>query len=515
VTVNLGEPISKVAMRSRRFARAPGWLVLVALTTTLGCRHVRRPAPLRNLVLIVVDTLRLDHLAAYGYERETAPAFTRLASEGVLWNGISPTSWTKPATASILTGLHPVHHQAFGSADALPEASQTLAERLRARGYNTFGITANGWLSRTAGFAQGFSPYYSMLDDFGRGPFSTAEELNSKLLPRLRTLQPPFFLYVHYLDPHAPYDPPRDYRGRPLSGRLAARKGGIGILELRMSETLARPRELVEDAIDLYDGEIRRADDAIDSLLGELLRLGLADGTLTVVTSDHGEEMQEHGRMGHGQTLYEEVVRVPLLMHAPGVLPAGARFGTASLLDIVPTVLELLRQPLAGELDGISLAKRMQAAVPSSSAVEDTADVGRELLLHLDLEKPGPGIPMEAGRALALRGERFKLVLSEDPYRKALFDHRADPREQTDALARDPGGGAVFDEMAKHLADQYNVFSARSLARRTDEDAEGRAAMAALGYVGAGVSGSRPPGIPARIRPADRGHEGGLGWPVR
>jgi choline-sulfatase len=476
-----------------------------------GCQGRRETVPLRNVVLIVIDTLRQDHLRAYGYGRETAPTFTRLASEGVLWDGVSPTSWTKPAVASILTGLHPLRHQAFGNADALPESAQTLAERLRARGYSSLGITANGWLSRRAGFAQGFTAYHSMLD-LKHGPFSTAQQVNEELLPRLKSLAPPFFLYVQYLDPHAPYDPDRDYRGQPLAGRLAARKRGVGILELRMSEVLMRPPELIEDATDLYDGEIRRTDDAITGLLRELRRLDLAQGTLTVVTSDHGEELQEHGRMGHGQTLYEEVVRVPLVFHAPGALPGGVRLGTASLLDVLPTVLDLLSVSFGrAELDGLSLAALMKDAGPSSGASPEKGGAGRELLLHLDLDNDGRGNIMQEGRALALRGDRFKLVLSQQPHRKELFDYRGDPREQLNQLM---AGQAVFKPMAEHLAEQYNALAGRALARTADPDRDKREAMAALGYIGAGVAATLGRGIPPRIQPADPDPEGSLGWPA-
>ncbi len=482
-------------------------LGLLAAVASQGCTGPRRPAPLRNLVLIVVDTLRPDHLHAYGYPRETAPAFTRLAAEGVLWDGVSPTSWTKPAAASILTGLHPLRHQTFTNHDALPEAATTLAERLRARGYATLGITANGWLSRGAGFAQGFTAYYSMLDDLEHGQFSTAEQLNSELLPRLKSLAQPFFLYVHYLDPHAPYDPVRDYRGRRLVGRLAERQGGVSIPELRMNEVLRRPAELLEDATDLYDGEIRRSDDGIQDLLRELRSLGLAEGTLTVVTSDHGEEMEEHGRMGHGQTLYEEVVRVPLLFHAPGILPPGARLGAASLLDIAPTVLELLSAPVPpAEVDGLSLAARMRAAPPAAVAATGEGDSQHELLLHLDYGGK------DGGCGVALRGSRFKLVISEEPYAKALFDYRADPREQTNQLAAEQGI-VIMRPMADRLADRYNKLAAGSLAGSTDTDTDKQQAMAALGYIAAGAAASPGRRLPPRIHPADPAPDGWLGWP--
>jgi arylsulfatase A-like enzyme len=481
------------------------WL-LAASGLASGCHRAQPAAPLRNLVLIVVDTLRQDHLRAYGYERETAPALTRLAAEGVRADGVSPSSWTKPAVASLLTGLHPLRHQAVGHADALPSAAVTLAERLGARGYSSLGVTANGWLSRDAGFAQGFDAYDSMLQDLGHGQFSTAQELNAELLPRLASLRPPYFLYVHYLDPHAPYDPDRAWNGLPLTGRLARRRGGVGIQELNMQAFLRRPAELLRDARDLYDGEIRRADDAIEELLAELRRLRLSAGTLSVVTSDHGEELEEHGRMGHGQALYEESVRVPLVFHAPGMLPAGGRVGVTSLLDVLPTCLELLG--IAGraeDVDGVSVASALRGAPapgPAQGFSPETAP--RELLLHLDFG--------EGGQSLALRGERLKLLLAKGPYRKELFDRDADAREQRNLLDSNEGR-ALFEPLAARLAEVHNQLSAGALpgdgARERSETTE---AMAALGYVGAAGGGTPWRRIPARIRPAELRPGGALGW---
>lgn len=482
----------------------PAAVALAGLAAGAGCGPGRPAPPLRNLVVVVVDTLRQDHLSAYGYERETAPAITRLAREGVRADGVSPTSWTKPAVASLLTGLHPLRHQAVGHGDALPRSARTLAERLGELGYRSLGITANGWLSRDAGFAQGFEAYHSMFQDLGRGQFSTARELNAELLPRLASLAPPFLLYVHYLDPHAPYDPDRGWNGLPLPPRLARRKGGVGIPELRMEVFERRPPDLVRDALDLYDGEIRAADDAIDELMAELGRLRLGSGTLTVVTSDHGEEFEEHGRMGHGHALYEESLRVPLVFHAPSVLPAGARIGTASLLDVVPTVLELLGRPLpAGECDGTSLARALRDAQPGAP-VARSGSAERELLLHLDLAA--------AGQSLALRGERLKLVLAKGPHRSELYDLAVDAREQRNLL-REEAGRAAFEALAVRLAEVHNATSARALAADGEgERPETTEAMAALGYVGAGGGAGAWRRIPPRIRPAEARPGSLVGW---
>jgi arylsulfatase A-like enzyme len=445
----------------------------------------------RNLVLIVVDTLRQDHLPSYGYGRNTAPALSRLAAEGCQWDGISPTSWTKPAVASLVSGLHPLRHQTLDDDDRLPEGARTLAERLRSRGYRTLGITANDFVGGRYGFARGYDEYISMRD-IGRGRFARANTVNQDLMPKLASLEPPFFLYVHYLDPHAPYEPLSQREAWALMG-YPPRPTVVSVLELEMENFMERPATLLRDAADLYDGEVWRADKAIGELLDRLESLSLMDSTLTIVTSDHGEEFQEHGRIGHGQSLYEEVVKVPIVFHAPGVVAPGQRRGAMSLLDILPTALSLLGIGVPDELDGVDLATSMTEGVTAD-------DLGREMLLHLDFR---------GGRYLALRTATEKLVVGRDPYRKELFDLAGDPKEKTNLLRVRPP--ASFARLAQDLAAEHNRLASRALpVDRSQDDAETREAMAALGYLRVGSQKGRV--IPARIAAAAAQPDGLLGW---
>ena len=169
-----------------------------------------------NVVVVVIDTLRRDRLATYGYSRDTAPFLGEMARQGAAFDGLTPAPWTKPATASLLTGLHPVHHQAIDRLDRLPDAAVTLAQRLRGQGYHTLGASANGWVSPGFGFDRGFDTFL-----YRDGSKSTA--FNRELLPMLGRLKPPYFLYVHYIDPHAPYAPDAGWDGRPLPAALRSR----------------------------------------------------------------------------------------------------------------------------------------------------------------------------------------------------------------------------------------------------------------------------------------------------
>lgn len=457
-------------------------LCLLALAILLAWRTSCPPRSPDNVVVVVIDTLRRDHLATYGYARQTAPFLDRLARQGAVFDGLSPTSWTKPATASLLTGLHPLRHQAVGRLDSLPEPVVTLAERLREKGYRTLGVSANGWISKAFGFGQGFEELV-MEDSLGR-----AEEVNRMLLPHLDRLGPPFFLYVHYVDPHAPYEPRTAWDGGALRDPAP-----VTIESLDPFTVRRRPAEMMTRVRDLYDGEIRGADRGLEQLVGELERRGLMKDTLLIVTSDHGEELEDHGRMSHGLSLYEEVVRVPLVLYGPHRIQAG-RHGLASLLDVVPTLEDLLHLGATkGGLDGVSQAAGLRG--------RETADRWRPFLFHLD--------HMD-GTSLALTRGRDKIVLGRRPYRKELFDLAADPGERNNRLQQ--VGEKAFAEIAADLTRMYNDHSRLALPRRPavlDEGLQGQ--LAALGYAAPGRTGD-PRRIPRRIVTADTTPRGLLGW---
>src|SRR5438270_8748489 len=302
-------PIPGVLGRWRLAALPLLWLVL-------GCH--RPAAPGANVVLVVIDTLRQDHLGTYGYARNTAPFLDELARHGAAFDGLTPAPWTKPATASLLTGLHPVHHQAIGRLDRVPDGAVLLAERLQREGYHTLGASANGWVTNAFGFERGFDTFFYQADD-------RAAALNRQIVPRLDHLKPPFFLYVHFVDPHLPYAPAIRWDGR----RPPTPPRPVTVEEADATHFGHRSPELLARARDLYDAEIRETDDGLRALVGQLLRRGLMKNTVLVVTADHGEELEDHGRMSHGQTVYQEVLQVPLVVCAPGIVPSGRRPGRA------------------------------------------------------------------------------------------------------------------------------------------------------------------------------------------
>jgi arylsulfatase A-like enzyme len=469
----------------RRCAAAAPLLLLAGCA---GHLHSQRAGRRDNVVVVVIDTLRQDHLATYGYARDTAPFLGELARQGAVFDGLTPAPWTKPATAALLTGLHPVRHQEIDRLDGLPAAAVTLAQRLRGAGYQTFGASANGWVSPAFGFDRGFETFL-----YRDGHKSAA--LNRDLLPMLSRLKPPFFLYVHYIDPHAPYSPDRGWDGKPLPAALSAHPVTIG--ELDATHFVRRSPELMARARDLYDGEIRQADDGLRALVTTLARRGLMKNTVLVVAADHGEELGDHGRMSHGQTVYQEVLRIPLVIRAPGLVAAGRRLGRASLLDVVPTLLELVGMRPEGDksLDGISLAGLLTR--DAAAATDD-----RPFLSHLDFVD---------GTGLALIQGRWKLVLGKNPYRKELFDLRTDPAE-THNLLGEPGSAEPFRRLSEELARRYNLYSRASLERTTIQlQGDLPRTLADLGYVEIhGVSLLRH--VPRRVTAPDPFPNGGLGW---
>ncbi len=309
-----------------------------------GCgRRETRP----NILLIVVDTLRFDHLGAYGYARPTSPEIdARLASRGVVAErAYAQAPWTLPSMASMHTGRRAEEMlDAAGLPFGIPEPASTLAERLQASGYATAAFVANPTMHRGNGFAQGF-------DTFETAPYEIAsmarhaEDINKQALPWLnRALaekRRPFFLYLHYLDPHDPYDNSDIQGGKsPFFPEYQGRLRGTDVhgLYLGALEMADREQDL-RQLTALYDSEVRYVDRHIGEVLAALPPEEMAS-TLIVLTADHGEELYDHGGFKHGETLYEELIHVPLIFRWDGQLPAGRRLaGTVRLLDLMPTLL--------------------------------------------------------------------------------------------------------------------------------------------------------------------------------
>jgi arylsulfatase A-like enzyme/tetratricopeptide (TPR) repeat protein len=323
----------------------------------LGDPGARSSDPRPNLLVICLDTMRGDRVGAQGYPRNTTPAIDRLAREGVRFaRAEAANTWTLPSHYSIFSGLTPLAHGVLPKLEDVrgflhpdrqvqvrgSEKIEMLAETLAGAGYRTAAVTENGWLSPRFGFGAGFRVYRD--DLYGALPRTLAAARRELEVAGERG---PWFLFVHTYAPHQPYKAPDEHRLRwadPDHVGLAWPRAHVPISDYnRFKSPLFPPAPSDVAAFeDLYDGQIRWSDEMVANLVGWLEERGLERQTVVVVTSDHGEEIFERGRFDHGQTLYEEVTHVPLVMWAPGRIPAGrVVHGPVSLVDLPATLTDL------------------------------------------------------------------------------------------------------------------------------------------------------------------------------
>ena len=327
------------------------------------------PKVLPNIILVVIDTLRADHLSAYGYPRPTSPKLDALASSGVRFDrAYSVSSWTAPAVGSMLTGLNPSRHGLVDSQSRLSDGIRTLAEELGDLGYETAAFSANFvHVSPRTALDRGFSRF-DVLSRATEGEEFTfairgahfrgydAREVTEAVQSWIHAgPRAPFFLYVHYLDPHAGYQPPAElatfFAPQPYTGKQGAAAEDIGKLVREHSHL---PAEDLQHLIALYDAEIRFTDQQIGVLLDSIDGTGLRDNSVVVVTADHGEEFADHGGFFHGFTLYDEMLHVPLIVAARGTWRFAPVVDSrlAQLTDIFPTLVELAGGVPRSDLDG-------------------------------------------------------------------------------------------------------------------------------------------------------------------
>ena len=477
---------SEWARRRADFA-ALGFLLLSA-GAVCACRDAETSAPAEartgppNVLLIVVDTLRADHLSHYGYDRQTAAPLDAFRARSTLFSrAYSTAPWTGPATMSILTGLSPLQHRATAHGDVLPDAVETLAERLRAAGYTTHGISFNQEVSRATGYAQGFDGF----DDF-MGKAIDYPDIGQRVRRVGRWLETsptePFFLYLQPMNVHGPYRVPRS-RQAALLGRAPTRAFEYygpelmaplmrqGRVELRADVS----EEIKSSAIDQYDVAIRYSMEEIARMLAAIEAAGRLENTLVVLTSDHGEELFDHGGFSHGFTLYREVLHVPLYLHLPEQETAQTVERAVSILDIVPTILARAGLPptgsAAGELEGTDLL----------------ADPGPDAAPRLLVQHAGW---TQRAKGLSLIRDRDHLVDLEHAYdtpsrRIALFDLVEDPAERADRAAAERAEVRRWREALASEADRLARASRLPDPENVLEtlDDEETARLRALGYV--------------------------------
>jgi arylsulfatase A-like enzyme len=443
---------------TRRF---PAMVLLAGLFGTASCA---RP-PRASAVLITIDTLRADHLGCYGYAPPTSPHIDALARQGTLFRQARTTlPRTTQSVASILTGRLPKTHGARGLFAHLPEANLTIAEALQQAGYRTAAVVSNTFLRRGQGFEQGFETYDNPEARWDADSAAAVSDAAIAWLDRAPQ-GAPFFLWVHYLDPHWRYEPDPSWARTfdpsfegpfTVYQDLDARRYTKGRM---IFDPPLTPRQH-EHVAALYDGEIAQTDAAVGRLLARLDRV--APSLLVVLTSDHGESLGEHGyHFAHGEYLYEQGLRVPLLVRFPGAVAAGeTNDGMALNIDVAPTMLALLGVDRLQGVEGRPLlvpAPSAKGAGARFTAAEPRPWSWAESdfqLIHPENQRyyiRGP-----RGRWSSACDGRYKLIHIPAPGGEILelYDLRDDPGE-TRNLAGDPG----FDEVRQRLLHEVTRFA--------------------------------------------------------
>ncbi len=385
-----------------------------------------RKAPLA--IVYLVDTLRADHTGVYGYARKTTPELDAFARDAVVFDAaVAHASWTKPSVASILTSRLPGQHRAVQLRDPLDPSNVTIAERLHERGWATGAAIANSVIyGAESTFDRGFDVFAGLHGEDDRpSKLVGADVVVDSALAFLRSRRGlPTFLYVHTMDPHVPYEPPapfdRMFEPLPTPDHPARDP------RTDYKEPLDRERMIGQ-----YDGDVAFGDREFGRFVRELRAAGVYEDALVIFLSDHGEEFLDHGRWLHGRSLFDELIRVPLVVKLPGDRGAGTRVaGQVQGLDVVPTVLEAMGVPLPADLGGQPLQRMLAGDAKPRSAIAEISHRG--FVAH--------GVRTD--------GDKYVRRFSPDDD-ELYFDLRRDPGERTSLTAEKPERVRLLEAQAE------------------------------------------------------------------
>jgi arylsulfatase A-like enzyme len=425
------------------------------------------------VLLVTLDTVRADHLSTYGYERETSPNLTRLAAEGVRFDHVVSTApWTLPSHASFMTGQAPAVHGAHHESWVLSNDAVTLAERFQEGGWRTAGFSANPFVTRSTGLAQGF-------DRFRRIRHLEGKDVSAGALDFIATGPEPWFVFLNYMEAHMPYGKvPDDAINRYWPARGARLRGVVlqqQLAKFRYECGLEKPSpNKIERLIAAYDAAITH----LDTLLGELIEALREQRarTLIVVLSDHGELLGEHGRVEHQFSLLEPLLRVPLILSWPGRIPAGQVIeAPISLADVHGMILRVAGlEPGASSADPLGLGD-----TPRGDLLAEYYRPGR-VLRRFREQSPECARRLDRRLTSVQRGA-LKLVWGSDGSRW-LYDLESDPGEQRNLAAERPD---VVAELERAVEDRQALARESPVPEAAPElDAEARKQLRELGYLG-------------------------------
>jgi arylsulfatase A-like enzyme len=375
-----------------------------------------------NVILIVIDTLRADHLGCYGYHRNTTPNIDKLADNSFLFNNAVATApWTLPSIASILTSQYPCVLGIRDKINKIDDRFPLLSEELKIHNYITCGIVSHVLVSMRLGFGKGFDHYIEKEEADHKGT-SSREVTNMALSFLKENHRKPFFLFLHYFDPHYNYLLHERYNYYP-SYKGSIRSGHpIGNLWHRRS-TLTE--DDIKYLISLYDSEISYTDEHIGILIDELKRMSIDDNTIVIITADHGEEFMERGWIGHTITLHQELVRVPLIMKFPEYKERTIDT-PVSLIDILPTVYKHLDLQIPDTLEGTALDLDRPDTIPTKPVFSETFN---PQIHRKEQVEPISFRSIQLGRRKLIYDQRKDMIQD--------FDLSSDPLEQNNLASQE------------------------------------------------------------------------------
>jgi len=374
-----------------------------------------------NFILVVIDALRADNLACYGYDRATSPVIDTIAEDGILFEtAITAAPWTKASFSSFLTSTYPFQHGVNDWTAVMPESIVTLPELLVQQDYSTVCLMNMIGLGERFEVLKGFQSV-SQAAKAGRD----ARETTDDAIEYLRDLPEPFFMLLHYFDVHQPYAPPvkyvdlvkRDSDPDPLSGRRRRRR----------DESEQPTRQAIDHTKLLYDGCIRYVDESLGRVFALLDERGIRDNTVIIITADHGEAFWEHGVDSHGANVYDEGLKVPLIIAWPEKFPGGRRIASqARLVDILPTVVDITGAPDPGKREGVSLLPILEGKQPE--------DEGMLLPAYIAYAENGL---IKTPQSKCLRTLDWKVIVEPATALVEIYDLEQDPSEAHNLFGED------------------------------------------------------------------------------
>jgi arylsulfatase A-like enzyme len=432
-----------------------------------------------NVILIVIDTLRTDHLGDFGYTRSTdGPLQEFFDHSTVFQRAYAPASWTSPSVASLFTGQFTVRHRTNAHGGRLPDDALTLAEVLTEGGWHTAAFSFNHNVSRKTGFEQGFAEFDDFLGAAVDYPDMQImmDRVSTWLDARPTTPFTPFFVYLQPMNVHGPYRTPEKDQasllGAPPGNEFVFFKGPMASI-MREHRFEARERvqqPYLQSLIDQYDTAIHYSTQQVAAFLKDLKRRDLYDDALIIITSDHGEELFDHGGFAHGYTLHDEVLHVPLYWKLPGQMERREINATVTLMDVFSTVLDVLEIELENDVDGVSLRDYLSGDIPPA---------GPSLRFH-QVSFQG------RCNARAIASEKYKLIEIDSDYEgrhdeTLLYDLEADPGERHNIARQRPD---VVRELSARLDQEFSAVSAErpSDAKNVREELD-EERLRALGYI--------------------------------